>query len=397
MGKKILYIWDADYPWDIRVEKICRSLVSAGYEVHIASRNLERNPTHEEDQGLHIHRIKTWKNDRLNFACSFPVFFSPFWKRFLDSIITSYHIDLIIVRDLPMAIAGIWAGKRHNLPVIFDMAEDYVAMVRQIWRARKFQGLNLVVRNPYLAGMVERYALPRFDHVLVVVDEAKEVAIRAGALLENVTIVGNTPQLAVVNSVPDDSQTLPDQLSQFKDHYLAVYTGGIQRSRGLQIVFEAIPEIVKKIPQFTFIIIGAGYAAEQLKTIARKKGIDKYISWVGWVNHEELFQYINAANVGVIPHYRSPHVDTTIPNKIFDYMACRLPVIASDAPPMQRIVEETGAGLIFTSGDSVDLAKSILRIFASQEKYGERGNAAVHEKYNWSVDEKRLVDVVNNI
>lgn len=394
---KILYIWDADYPWDIRVEKICQSLVSAGYEVHIASRNLKRNPVYEVDQGLHIHRIKTWKNDRLNYACSFPAFFSPAWKKFLDSIIASFNIDLIIVRDLPMAIAGVWAGKRHRLPVIFDMAEDYVAMVRQNFQARKLQVLNLVVRNPYLASKVERYALPRFDGVLVVVDEATDVAIRAGARLENISIVGNTPKLVEVNTLPVNDNALPKQLSQFKDHYIAVYTGGIQLSRGLQVVFDAIPVIAEKIPQFVFIIIGTGYAVEQLKKIARKKGINKYIYWVGWVNHEELFQYISTANVGIIPHYRSPHVDTTIPNKLFDYMACRLPVIASDAPPMKRIVEETGAGLVFASGNSVDLAKSVIQVSASQENYGEKGYEAVREKYNWRVDEKRLIDAVNSI
>ncbi len=396
MGKTILYIWDADYPWDVRVEKICRSLVSAGHEVHVASRNLQRNPTYEEDLGLYIHRTGTWKNDRLNYAFSFPAFFSPFWKRFLDSIITGCHIDLIIVRDLPMAIAGIWAGKRHGCPVIFDMAEDYVAMVHDIWRARKFQGFNLVVRNPYLAGMVERYALPRFDHVLVVVDEAKKVAIRAGASLEKITIVGNTPPLAEDKSVPGKSQFLPEPLSQFKDHYLAVYIGGIQRGRGLQVVFEAIPGIVKKIPHFMFIIIGAGYAVEQLKQMAREQAVDRFIHWVGWVNHEVLFQYTGAADVGIIPHYRSAHVDTTIPNKIFDYMACGVPVIASDAPPMQRIVEETGAGLVFKSGDSADLAQAVMRLYSSPEKYGEKGGAAVRETYNWSIDKKRLLDVINS-
>lgn len=394
---QILYIWDADYPWDVRVEKICRSLVDAGYEVHIASRNLKRNPTHEEDLGLHIHRMRTWKHDRLNYACSFPAFFSPFWKRFFDFIITGYHIDLIIVRDLPMAIAGIWAGKRHGLPVVFDMAEDYVAMVRDIWKARKFQGFNLVVRNPYLAGIVERYALPRFDHVLVVVEEAMEIAMRAGASSENITIVGNTPQLPKKKSVSDKSQALPKQLSQFKDHYLAVYTGGIQLGRGLQIVFEAIPELIKKNPVFVFVIIGAGYAVEQLKKMAREKGVDKFICWAGWVNHEELFRYLRAADVGIIPHLRSAHVDTTIPNKIFDYMACGLPVIASDAPPMQRIVEETGAGLVFKSGDSADLTQAVMQVYSSHEKYGERGFDAVRKKYNWSIDEKKLLDVVNGL
>lgn len=397
MGKTILYIWDADYPWDVRVEKICCSLMSAGHEVHIASRNLKRNPTHEEDQGLHIHRIRTWENDRLNYACSFPAFFSPFWKKFLDLIITRHDVALIIVRDLPMAIAGIWAGKRHGLPVIFDMAEDYVSMIRDIWRARKFQGFNLVVRNPSLAGMVERYALPRFDHVLVVVEEAKEIVMRAGASSGNITIVGNTPQLPEDKGAPNESQVLLKQLPKHEDHYIAVYTGGIQFGRGLQVVFEAIPEIIKKIPEFVFVIIGTGYAVEQLKKIARKKGIDKYICWTGWINHKEIFQYIRAADVGIIPHYRSAHVDTTIPNKIFDYMACKLPVIASDAPPMQRIVEETGAGLIFTNDNSANLTQAVIQLYTSHENYGERGYAAVRKKYNWAIDEKKLLDVVNGL
>ncbi len=393
---RILYIWDADYPWDVRVEKICLSLVAAGHEIHIASRNLKRNPIYEQDQGFHIHRMRAWKNDRLNYAYSFPAFFSPFWKKFLDYIITDYHIDLLIVRDLPMAIAGIWTGKRHSLPVIFDMAEDYVAMIRDIWRARKFQGFNLVVRNPYLAGLVERYALPRFDHVLAVIDEAKEVATRAGASLENVSIVGNTPNLPKDYRDLEESQNLPKQLSQFKDNYIGIYTGGIQLGRGLQVVFEAIPKIVEKIPEFVFVIFGAGYALEQLKAMVKENGVEKYVYWAGWVNHEELFQYILAADIGIIPHYRSAHVDTTNPNKIFDYMACGLPVIASDAPPMRRILDETGSGVSFTSGNSTDFAQAVFQVHASSINYGAIGCAAVKKRYNWSIDEKKLLNILNN-
>ena len=125
----ILYIWDADYPWDIRVEKICNSLKNNGHEVHIAARNLKRLAEYEDLKGLHIHRLKTWKNEKLNYAFSFPAFFSPIWKRFLDSIIRKSRIDLVIVRDLPMAIAGIWSGRRNKIPVILDMAEDYVSII----------------------------------------------------------------------------------------------------------------------------------------------------------------------------------------------------------------------------------------------------------------------------
>ena len=43
----ILYIWDADYPWDVRVEKICEALNNNGHEVHIASRNLKKLPVNQ--------------------------------------------------------------------------------------------------------------------------------------------------------------------------------------------------------------------------------------------------------------------------------------------------------------------------------------------------------------
>ena len=177
---KILYIWDADYPWDVRVEKICLSLKKNGHDTHIVARNLKQLPKYEKKDGLHIHRIKSLKNEKANYILSFPAFFSPVWKKRIDSVVAKYGIDIIIVRDLPMAIAGIWAGKRNNIPVIFDMAEDYLAMIFDIWRSKKFKGLNYFVRNPYLAEYVEAYSLKNIDHILVVIEEVKHHLIKKG-------------------------------------------------------------------------------------------------------------------------------------------------------------------------------------------------------------------------
>ena len=49
----ICKIWDADYPWDIRVEKVCRSLQQK-HEVHLVCRNTKRRPTYEQLDGLHV-------------------------------------------------------------------------------------------------------------------------------------------------------------------------------------------------------------------------------------------------------------------------------------------------------------------------------------------------------
>jgi len=390
---RILYIWDADYPWDVRVEKICNSLAANGHEVHIAARNLRKSSVYERIAGLHVHRLKPWANDRLNYALSFPLFFSPIWLRRLHAIIREHRIQLIIVRDLPMAIAGIWSGRRNRIPVIFDMAEDYAAMVRVIWDYGKFAGLNLVLRNPYAAKLVERHAMRRVDHTFVVVEEMVDVVANAGGDRAKVTIVGNTPPLSSFdNPGPEDIDLQP-----IRERYSAIYTGGLEIARGIQLVMDAIPRIVQEIPDFLFVVVGDGKTRLQLAGLAAEKGVEEHVLWVGWVDHDYIFHYIRNCDVGIIPHFVTRHVDTTIPNKLFDYMGCGIPVIASDARPMKRVLEEERAGITFKSGDAADLAEAVLEIRHSAVDYGSNGMAAVRDKYCWSNDEKRLLEAVQQV
>lgn len=389
---KILYIWDADYPWDVRVEKICHALMKHGHELHVAARNLKKRSTYENINGLHVHRMRSWRNDRFNYFASFPLFCSPVWRRFLDSVIAENGVDLVIVRDLPMAIAGIKAGRRADIPVIFDMAEDYVSLVRDIWKKRKFQGFNLVVRNPYLARLVQRYTFRHVDQIMVVVDEALDVVVKDGGDRDKVTLVGNTPDLshgAGAVEVP-----LEETLARIRDHYSVIYTGGIQLGRGLQVVFDAIPEIVRRIPKFLFVVVGDGYASETLKRLMREKGIAEHVFWVGWVPHTQLPRYLAACQAGIVPHFTSDHVNTTIPNKIFDYMHCGLPVLASDAKPMKRIIDAENCGRTFASGNSAELVKALLEIQKHQRQLGANGRQAVLTKYNWSVDSGRMASMI---
>ncbi|MBI3805605.1 MAG: glycosyltransferase family 4 protein [Nitrospirae bacterium] len=391
---QILYIWDADYPWDIRVEKICKTLARNGYGVHIAARNLKKRPENEVIDGLQIHRLKSIQNGTLNYALSFPVFFSPVWRKFLDRIIAKNNIKLLIVRDLPMAIAAIWAGERHGIPVVLDMAEDYLAMIWDIWRAKKFHGFNLVVRNPYLVKFVEKYVFNKADHIWVVIEEAIKVVVRGGGIPEQVTVVSNTPDLSVFSNTETETN---DDFRFIRKRFSAIYTGGIQMGRGIQTVLGALPQIITKIPDFLFVIVGDGYATEALKRIVVERSLQNHVLWVGWVDHYKIFDYIRMSKVGLIPHFVTDHVNTTIPNKIFDYMGCGVAVVSSDAVPMKRILEEEKCGLTFRSGDSNDLAKCIINIHEDGMLYGRNGVEAVKQKYHWKEDERRLLAAVKSL
>jgi glycosyltransferase involved in cell wall biosynthesis len=229
------------------------------------------------------------------------------------------------------------------------------------------------------------------DYILAVVDEAKDLVIRRGGRPDRVTIVGNTPSLESFNTDACNDNPI---LERIRNSYSVIYTGGVQMGRGIQIMIDAIPNIIKTIPDFLFVVVGDGYATHQLKELMLKKSIQDYILWTGWVDHKNIFDYLKACKAGVIPHFTSDHVNTTIPNKIFDYMGLGLPVVTSDAIPLKRIVEEEKCGLVFKSGDANNLARVVVQMHSSKEAFGKNGKASVFAKYNWAEDTKRLLVAV---
>jgi glycosyltransferase involved in cell wall biosynthesis len=90
----------------------------------------------------------------------------------------------------------------------------------------------------------------------------------------------------------------------------------------------------------------------------------------------------------VIPHHSNEHTNTTIPNKVFDFMACGKPVIVSDARPLKRIVEKSGCGVTFQAENGDDFAGKLISLIRGRtgEQMGLRGKRAVREIYNWEKD-----------
>jgi glycosyltransferase involved in cell wall biosynthesis len=100
-----------------------------------------------------------------------------------------------------------------------------------------------------------------------------------------------------------------------------------------------------------------------------------------------------------VPHHARESWNTTIPNKLFDYMAAGLAVVSSDAVPAARVINETGAGLVFRSGDSRDLAEKLTQLVDIQtwERFRRLGREAVLSRCNWESDTRVLLDVVSRV
>ena len=389
---RVAYVWDADYPWDVRTEKVCRTLVTAGFAVDILARNRQWRPTDEDLAEGTVRRLPPWRvlGRSLDGALSFPAFANPRWLWHLRRQIHLHRPDAVIVRDLPLGPAALWVARSAGIPVLLDMAENYPAMIRDVWDSGRAGRMDWLLRNPSAVERVERYLLPRVDHVITVVEESAERVIGLGVPPQRVSVVSNTPSRDRVASSRATRKPGPLRMT---------YLGLMEVPRGIREVLRAAATLRDEGRAFELLLIGGGRDLAQFEAYATELGLGApQVRFTGALPNAEALRLVAESDVGLVPHHAVESWNTTIPNKLFDYMAAGLVVVSSDAVPADRIVRATGAGLVFKSKDAVDLADQLRILFDDQTRtrMADAGMHAVRTRYNWEYDTEVLLAVLRD-
>lgn len=401
--RNIVYVWDADYPWDVRTEKICLALTEAGHNVRIVARNKAQKPVTEQLPEGTVQRMTPWTllGKKLDTLLGFPAFFSPRWYRLISSAVKKINADLIIVRDIPLCPTALHIGKRNNIPVILDMAENYGAMMQDLWDTDQDSFIDKFVRNPAVVRKVEKWCLARVNHTIVVVEESGQRLTELGVPQEAITVVSNTPSVhrgALVRT--NETSDAPSVIKSDSDKVRIVYLGIVEMIRGLKESIDAIRILKDRGTKVHLKIIGSGRDLELLMSHASTIGLDSdNIEFLGFIPYNQALEIVGTADIGLLPHHASESWETTIPNKLFDYMSLGLPVVSSDTKPCTRILEETGAGVVFKSGDGESLAEALISMLDADKRAaaGRAGKDAIASRYNWENDRVRLLKVADHI
>ena len=392
---RICKIWDADYPWDVRVEKVASSLTQAGHEVHLVARNNYRRPVRETLPEARMHRLRPWRllGKRLDSMTMFPAFFNPRWIAAILRTAKASRAEMLLVRDLPLAPTAIWVGRLLKIPVVLDMAENYPAMMRSLWDVGVNRPTDVIVRNPRVVAAIERWVLSRVDHTLVVVDESRDRLRSLGVGSDRITVVSNTPRLSRLDELPPRVHSNGDQLE-------LIYLGLLEAPRGIGVLIEALAMVRSTGTRARLTVLGDGRERRHLEDRARELGLDaSAVRFMGRVPYTEAVRLLQAADVGVVPHAANESWNTTIPNKLFDYMAGGLAVLTSNAKPTARVVREFGAGVVFQDSDPADCAAAILKLADAEfrARCGAGGRRAVAERFHWELDAARMRAAIESV
>lgn len=398
---RLLMLLGGFFPPDIRVEKEARSLLKAGYEVFLLSASKGDMPNEETVEGIKVIRKKLPQNfprRAWNFFCFQVFFIHPFWKKALEDAVKQYRVDAVHVHDLPLVGTGLNVARKFNLPLIADLHENSPEAVRQYrMRAKPAQRILNLASPLWRWKQMEKFCVQQADKVITVVEEAKQHYVNdCGIPAEKATVVMNTEDLDYFCSLPIKE----DIVKKYQPYFAISYIGGFGWHRGIQTAISAMPQILSAIPEAHLIVVGSGSNEAELKELAKRERVEQAVEFTGQQPFELVPSYISVSDVCLIPHIASGHTNTTIPHKIFQCMAMGKPVVVSSAKPLERIVKETGAGLVYSSGDAEALVEAVIRIYRDNglaTKLGEAGKKAAKQRYNWEAEGEKLTNLYQDL
>jgi glycosyltransferase involved in cell wall biosynthesis len=403
-GIRILMLLDRFFPPDIRVEKEARTLLKAGHDVFLLSLGRGEMLNDELVEGIRVIRKKlpqSLPRRVWNFLWFQASFVHPILGRALADTIKEYGVEAIHAHDLPMVKTAISVAKKFNIPLIADLHENYPEGVRA-WSKVKMSLIRKLFNllSPiWRWKRLERMVLQRVDRIITVVDEAKNHYVNdCGVSPEKVTVVMNAEDLEEFGNLEIDESLV----TKYENDFVISYIGGFGPHRGIDTAIKSMPTVLEEIPDARLLLVGKGSGEfdKEMRELCKDLNVENNVVFTDWVDFRLVPSYIALSDVCLVPHHASGHTNTTIPHKLFQYMAMRKPVIVTDCKPLKRIVEECDCGIVVPSGDRNEMAEAVIKLYNDRElaaKLGANGRNAVEGKYNWENEAKKLCELYERL
>lgn len=346
--------------------KECVSLKDAGYDVHLIAPNTE-NLKYKEVQIIGVQRKKQNRIQRIFNSTS--EFYQTAIR--IDADIYHFHDPELI----PLGKKLSKAGKK----VIYDVHED---VPRQIMTKHWIPEL---LKKP-ISWIFEKYENNATNKFSAVVTSTPFIKERFEKFHSRVVDIKNYPLL--------NELYFGDKQKTEKKN-IVTYIGGISEGRGLYTTLEAL----KKIPDVELKLAGK---FGNNKTYDTAKSIEswKKVDFLGFVDRNQIKEILSSSKVGLVVLHPKINFIDSLPIKMFEYMAAGIPVIASNFPLWEDIINKNKCGICVDPLNVKEITEAIQWIFDNPEeakKMGENGRKAVEDKYNWEEESKKLIALYNNI
>ena len=333
------------------VRKLSEHLVASGVEVHVLTRGGGHLRHQEDRHGVIVHRVS---------EPPFPTDIGAFvrWVAAMNCHMRARGAELMGEHDFSLVHSHDWlvAGAAHDLARGGDLPWLTTVHATEFGR---HQGWVQTYPQSHIHA-IERAMVRRADHVIACSRFMQgHISTVFGIPLRRVTVIPNGID-------PGDLEPAQEDLDQLRARYarpgqrLVLLVGRLVYEKGFHLALDALARVVKQPGNVRFVVAGTGTAEAELKRQARRLGLTRHGSFLGWVGDDMLHSLYRVAEVVIVPSIYEPFGLVAL-----EAMASGCLCVVADTGGLREVVPPGGGvGLRFRWRDSAALGRVLEEVLS---------------------------------
>lgn len=310
----------------------------------------------------------------------FNKFFWPAWLRTLrqaKKAIRQEKIEQILISHvLPMGYIALLL----KLSFIVSLhGYDVLAAQRTFWK--KYWLIKILNKS---------------KAIIVNSDFTKENVLKLGVTENKITIVYPCPNIKPEDLIPAERQALKNEL-ELHGKKVLLSVGRLVPRKGFDKVIEALPEVLKQVPNLIYLIVGNGQYKDDLENLALKLKVLDHLTICEDIPDTNLPSYYDISDALIMP---ARQIGSDVEGFGIVYLEANSfgkPVIAGKSGGISEAVIDGQTGILVDPENVSDIARTIIHLMTNQEyalKLGAQGKERLLHEFQWEKQVMKLKDIL---
>lgn len=296
----------------------------------------------------------------------------------------SHPPDMIYERASLYGTVGAQLAEELDVPLVLEVNSP-IAVEQATYR-----GTGMLE----LAERAERFALGHAAVVAVVSEELRGHVEAMGAAPSRVHVVPNAVDIhrfrpnRIGAAEPPAAKATP----------VIGFVGGLRQWHGVELLPEVLSHVLSRLSAVRLVVAGDGPLRSTVAAEAERLGVADRVELLGPVAHDQMPDVIRSFDIALAPYpVNDRHPFYFSPLKLFEYMACGVPVVASNVGQVAELLTGESAGVLCPPGDPVAMANACIALLEDPRAYAamaSSGPEIVAARYTWDGNAQRVLELV---
>ena len=368
--------------WTTHKWELVRNLSKLGHEVHAMTYR------GTEIGGVVTHTMKSKKQYKIVFIFKFVHLIH------ILKTIKQHSFDILYTRNVSFALLAFLMMQKPKLVLELN------GLHSEDWKSEKKQ-YRMSIKQ--MCSYLEIFVAKKADAIIAVAPGIRDILIKQGLNNDKITVIPNGANIDLFKPV-NDVLTIKELQTQYnisENDNGIIFVGNLMRWHGVRYLIKSAPIVIKAFPNTKFLIVGDGRIKKELISMTEKMDVSANFIFTGTVPYEHVPLYITISDVCVAPfiHARNERLGLS-PVKIYEYLACGKPVVASSIRGIGDLLKSSNSGIVVTPEDPNELANAIIKLLKDErlrEQMGKNGRELVVNNYSWKNAAKKTIAVFEEV